>query len=581
MTHGHLHGMILVPLILTILNLPVRRIQAQDLDPTTEDLVDVGDGMTDAEYLERLEILRHTPLDLNTATQAELEQLPWLTTQQAAAILAWRNQHGRFSSSSALRSVPGIDEERVERLQPYLLVRAGRPGINGRWRITQSRQGRDAAAGTGWLGVQTDMGIGSYLRWGARIDRRTPGTGFRWRSGYAEVRHPPWIDRIVVGHYTLEYGRGLIFGGSQHRRIDGLGSPVKWRPRGVAPARSSRQQGRFIGGALGIRLHEMHLTAILAQARTGGRVHGLRGTWTSRSMTLGGTVASYTVQDDTGTSNPIRRSNRRYGLDFDILIGTTNMFGEVAWHDGRHAELVAGVHWEMGSIKGGTVISRVNQLFDDQILSGQSPLQDHRISTTVRYRPDRRTLVVFAHDTRPGHAGIFSPIAATRTLRIRRRIFRSVVASGLWRNENSIIGTNAERDLRTELQGQVDWNLTRRLRLRGQAERRTYHALSQVLTEREHRILTDLRYRATRQFSLSGRWSGTYGAISAAPSIPDVEDPLNEDTYTRWSVFMQSRIAPGADVSIRYAQSRTVEPLKTMPRRSDVTWSIQITGAWQ
>ena len=579
MTHGYLHSIMLVPLILTILGFPIR-IQAQDLDPTIEDLVDIGDGMTDAEYLERLEILRHAPLDLNTATQSELEQLPWLTTQQAAAIMTWRNRHGRFSNIGTLRSVPGINEELVERLRPFLVVPAVRPDISGRWRITQSRQGRDAAAGTGWLGMQMDMAIGSHLRWGARIDRRIPGTGFRWRSGYAEIRHASWIDRVVVGHYSLEYGRGLIFGGSQHRRIDGLGSPVKWRPRGVVPARSSRQQGRFVGAALGIGLHEMHLTAILAQARTGGRVHGLRGTWTHRSMTLGGTVASHTVRDAAGISDPIRHSIRQYGLDFDILIGTTNMFGEIAWRGNGHAELAAGVHWEMGPIEGGTVVSRVNQQPDDQMGSGQSSLQDYRVATTVRYRPDRRTLVVFGHDARPGYDRIFSPIAATRTLRIRRRIFRSIVASGLWRRENRIMGTNAERDIRTGLQGQVDWSLTQRLRLRGRVERRIYHALSQILMEREHRFLADLRYRATGRFTLSGRWSGTYGAISAVPSISDEEDIFNEDTYTRWSVFMQSRIAPGMDVTIRYAQSRTVEPLKTMPRRSDVTWSIQITGGW-
>ena len=49
-----------------------------------------------------------TVVDLNSATQAELETLPGVGAVTAQRILAWRTQHGRFASVSQLQQVSGI-----------------------------------------------------------------------------------------------------------------------------------------------------------------------------------------------------------------------------------------------------------------------------------------------------------------------------------------------------------------------------------------------------------------------------------------------------------------------------------------
>src|SRR5690606_24242269 len=62
------------------------------------------------------------PLDLNAATQADLEELPGVGPVTAGHILAWRDQHGRFSSVDELLEVSGIGERTLAQLEPLVTV---------------------------------------------------------------------------------------------------------------------------------------------------------------------------------------------------------------------------------------------------------------------------------------------------------------------------------------------------------------------------------------------------------------------------------------------------------------------------
>ncbi len=62
------------------------------------------------------------PLDLNAATQADLEELPGIGPVTAGHILAWREEHGRFSSVDELLEVSGIGERTLAQLEPLVTV---------------------------------------------------------------------------------------------------------------------------------------------------------------------------------------------------------------------------------------------------------------------------------------------------------------------------------------------------------------------------------------------------------------------------------------------------------------------------
>ena len=61
-------------------------------------------------------------LDLNRATQAELERLPGIGPGLAKRILDYKQSHGRYQTIEELREVKGIGEKRWRRLEPLLMV---------------------------------------------------------------------------------------------------------------------------------------------------------------------------------------------------------------------------------------------------------------------------------------------------------------------------------------------------------------------------------------------------------------------------------------------------------------------------
>ncbi|WP_420626467.1 helix-hairpin-helix domain-containing protein [Candidatus Poriferisodalis sp.] len=62
------------------------------------------------------------PLDVNTATAAQLEGLPGIGPSLAAAIVAYRAEHGPFATLDALEQVPGIGPSKLSQLRPRATV---------------------------------------------------------------------------------------------------------------------------------------------------------------------------------------------------------------------------------------------------------------------------------------------------------------------------------------------------------------------------------------------------------------------------------------------------------------------------
>ena len=68
-----------------------------------------------------------SPVDINTATQANLETLPGIGPVIAADIIAYRETEGNFSTIEDLQKVPGIGPATFEKIQDLITVQ-GEPG---------------------------------------------------------------------------------------------------------------------------------------------------------------------------------------------------------------------------------------------------------------------------------------------------------------------------------------------------------------------------------------------------------------------------------------------------------------------
>ena len=62
------------------------------------------------------------PIDLNTATLQQLQELPGIGPTTAKAIVQFREKSGPFKRVEDLLAIHGISKARLEKLRPYVTV---------------------------------------------------------------------------------------------------------------------------------------------------------------------------------------------------------------------------------------------------------------------------------------------------------------------------------------------------------------------------------------------------------------------------------------------------------------------------
>ncbi|HKA86461.1 MAG TPA: helix-hairpin-helix domain-containing protein [Haliangiales bacterium] len=67
------------------------------------------------------------PVNVNTATEADLIRLPFIGPAKAAAILARRQKVGSFKRLEDMLHVRGIGKKTLARLRPYITVELPKP----------------------------------------------------------------------------------------------------------------------------------------------------------------------------------------------------------------------------------------------------------------------------------------------------------------------------------------------------------------------------------------------------------------------------------------------------------------------
>ena len=62
------------------------------------------------------------PLNVNTATQIDLESAGGLLRREAAAVIRYRDKHGRFKTLDDMKKVPGLDFKKIDSRRDYMTV---------------------------------------------------------------------------------------------------------------------------------------------------------------------------------------------------------------------------------------------------------------------------------------------------------------------------------------------------------------------------------------------------------------------------------------------------------------------------
>ena len=67
------------------------------------------------------------PLNINRATNIELESVAGLTRKEAASVIAWLNKVGVCNSLEELKKVPGLDYKKIEARKDFVVCFAPMP----------------------------------------------------------------------------------------------------------------------------------------------------------------------------------------------------------------------------------------------------------------------------------------------------------------------------------------------------------------------------------------------------------------------------------------------------------------------
>ncbi|MCK5033142.1 MAG: helix-hairpin-helix domain-containing protein, partial [Calditrichia bacterium] len=68
------------------------------------------------------EQLSLSSININTATEMELQKLPGIGPTMSKRIIEYRNRIGKFNKINDLINVKGIGKKTLDKLKPYLII---------------------------------------------------------------------------------------------------------------------------------------------------------------------------------------------------------------------------------------------------------------------------------------------------------------------------------------------------------------------------------------------------------------------------------------------------------------------------
>lgn len=190
----------------------------------------------DEEAYEMLCDLEEHPININTASREDLDQLPFLTALQIADICQYLHRHGPMVTLAELQLIPSIDRSRRQLLACF--VEIGAPEPRRRPSLKQILQTGDnelmythkqplyqrKGDRNGYLGFRPKHSFrytfdaGDYMRFGllGSQDSGEPffsgknGLGYDHYAFYLQMRRLGVLENIVAGHFQVQFGMGLV-----------------------------------------------------------------------------------------------------------------------------------------------------------------------------------------------------------------------------------------------------------------------------------------------------------------------------------------------------------------------------------
>ena len=218
-----------------------------------------GSEGADESLVELYKDLALRPVDINTATVLDLQNLQSMTPAGAVAIARYRDRVGRIANQAELRRTPGLtgwNYSNVRNFVTYDEAAAAPDRLHGAYslRVETTSMFSDAED---MLREDRDPGQGTNDNWWDRLSLDTPSPavsqklqlryGRKVQGGFASVRRlgeqdlfdtrkgfvgvedlsfgPLKVDKVYAGNYSISWGQGVVMDNTDFRssRMTGYG----------------------------------------------------------------------------------------------------------------------------------------------------------------------------------------------------------------------------------------------------------------------------------------------------------------------------------------------------------------------
>ena len=234
--------------------------------------------------------LRFSKLDLNTSTEEEFEQLPFLSAMDARNLVRHREAYGAYQTLYELKHIPDFTQEKINQLLPFVIIREQERRLSFKERMEKSQSqihlstNRYLQTKKGYVpdsaGVKRYAGspfqyYGKYLFTAERLkasfigekdageaEWSHTGHGFDFVSASLDVEGTKWMKQICLGDYKVNFGQGLVVGtGSILGKNASVTNAYK-NTQGIKRYASTGESGFFRGAATTLGWGKVRLTLL-------------------------------------------------------------------------------------------------------------------------------------------------------------------------------------------------------------------------------------------------------------------------------------------------------------------------------
>ncbi len=262
---------------------------SQIIQDIYETAVENDVGVDFEELEENLRALSEKPLNLNTATEQQLRQLPFLSQEQIDAILLYAYQR-ELHSLYELRLIPALKTYDIRNMLPFVCVQPRSDRQPVYWKESLRHAKHKLTLRTDMRNIESKeydpfyislkyLLDAEHLQFGCSMER-DPGEpwwgpktyGFDFYGGFLQFNNlSPHLSRWIIGDYRASFGQGLIL--SSPSSFSGKYLPAIGRyNEGLARRLSTHEYNFYRGTAATLQWNNFQLTALYSARRIDARL---------------------------------------------------------------------------------------------------------------------------------------------------------------------------------------------------------------------------------------------------------------------------------------------------------------------